>query len=100
MRISDWSSDVCSSDLPAIGVVLLDLAERDYYAGALDQATQHIDQALTIFRAQPSGDQAQLAQAMQIHGLVLQERGDYAAAERALLDALAIRRAQIGRAHV
>src|SRR3546814_8160183 len=87
MRISDWSSDVCSSDLrdhtldpetrarltqlmgelylhlaryadsqrlldaalewfkrikpaddPAIGVVLLDLAERDYYAGALDQA--------------------------------------------------------------
>src|SRR3546814_12015205 len=31
MRISDWSSDVCSSDLPWIGrlIVLLHLAEED-----------------------------------------------------------------------
>src|SRR3546814_2751087 len=42
MRISDWSSDVCSSDLVAIGKVLL--CERRRAAGALgDILPRHLD---------------------------------------------------------
>src|SRR3546814_13699646 len=34
MRISDWSSDVCSSDLAAIQLILQAIAEAGYEAGS------------------------------------------------------------------
>src|SRR3546814_15174953 len=41
MRISDWSSDVCSSDLLRIGV-----GERPHHADAVQRAGQEIEEIL------------------------------------------------------
>src|SRR3546814_3841305 len=51
MRISDWSSDVCSSDLPAL--------EQDGVAGGLDlrRGRVHPSQAGERQRRQAEGDQ-------------------------------------------
>src|SRR3546814_7859524 len=37
MRISDWSSDVCSSDLPAVALIDFDAAQHDRRAAGLDR---------------------------------------------------------------
>src|SRR3546814_9214903 len=39
MRISDWSSDVCSSDLPAQGWLTADAGKRLFTAAGLDLDT-------------------------------------------------------------
>src|SRR3546814_20673123 len=38
MRISDWSSDVCSSDLQALGGVVDDRAQPGWFAGGLKRS--------------------------------------------------------------
>src|SRR3546814_19521942 len=43
MRISDWSSDVCSSDLRAVDVIALATQQRDTLLAFLDR-----DQALQL----------------------------------------------------
>src|SRR3546814_3787819 len=47
MRISDWSSDVCSSDLRTPGLVMIYLETPKKFRGLIDQA-QHVAQE--IFR--------------------------------------------------
>src|SRR3546814_1563264 len=42
MRISDWSSDVCSSDLRVVGLVELDLDLRALDREAGEQTGQHL----------------------------------------------------------
>src|SRR3546814_8286560 len=46
MRISDWSSDVCSSDLPIIEEGLSDLLRRGVEAGQLRATTDPLDAIL------------------------------------------------------
>src|SRR3546814_8828252 len=117
MRISDWSSDVCSSDLRAIA---LDPQESGYHyllgmmlaaAGDFDAARQAQRRALVI---DPQNVQAYIA----LSNLALLQNGDVDAATRVLdqmapgtpvnaavaitrIDLLLYqRRFEIGRAHV
>src|SRR3546814_5047775 len=53
MRISDWSSDVCSSDLDVLDVLLRDLENRnveDVEVLATDQVQQQIERAFERFK--------------------------------------------------
>src|SRR3546814_16734100 len=45
MRISDWSSDVCSSDLVEAGLRALSAGEVDFYVGSILVTGHHIRRA-------------------------------------------------------
>src|SRR3546814_42505 len=95
MRISDWSSDVCSSDLAEEalrGAVAEDpgnahlrhllanaIAERQ---GSLDEAVRHIEQAVRLDGGK--------AEHHHLRGLIELRRGRPAAAEAALARAIAL----------
>ena len=83
-----------------LGAIRLHMGERDYYAGDLDSAESQVREALTRFQALGSGQQSRVSDALQLMGLVLQERGRYAEARRSLTEALAIRRDLYGERHV
>src|SRR3546814_2983078 len=87
MRISDWSSDVCSSDLKTVVNDHVDIAARQFVA--LDEARELHRQPVRL--AQPRGRIADLAGALQLFGADVEQR-----------DARALqphRGARIGRAH-
>src|SRR3546814_2874836 len=58
MRISDWSSDVCSSDLDS--TQLSTLAQWDLQKGAHLQARLNLSQTQSVGRPLPNGDVATL----------------------------------------
>src|SRR3546814_19953295 len=56
MRISDWSSDVCSSDLPVGGLDDLEVVLDDQHGVALvDQCLQHLQQLLHVVEVEAGG---------------------------------------------
>src|SRR3546814_5063754 len=87
MRISDWSSDVCSSDLIAVGVLGDDAGVEEFvvkvvaFTGPLADAREHRGAAVTF------GDVVD--QFLDQHGLA-----DAGTAEQADLAALGVRREQ------
>src|SRR3546814_12761153 len=59
MRISDWSSDVCSSDLPG-GEAALDDGNALLHAVDTDPRGIHRDARLVVVAAHPAGAEAHL----------------------------------------
>src|SRR3546814_8403407 len=74
MRISDWSSDVCSSDLHERQVLAQPAEEQAAEDDLLDEGHQHADQ-------QQHGDEAGPGEALRRQGLELRV-GDRAAEQR------------------
>src|SRR3546814_15607132 len=58
MRISDWSSDVCSSDLLAVDVSSLALRERVEHQAALERVRNKLDAVLLAQMGEFSGSGA------------------------------------------
>src|SRR3546814_5480065 len=82
MRISDWSSDVCSSDLGRIGTHRAVAAERELL--------RRVEVAIGELRADADEQAQALAQGLQpryLHGQLVEVAGG-AAAEDALVDGL------------
>src|SRR3546814_19747542 len=109
MRISDWSSDVCSSDLVAVerdGILLAAVVGRTegrepdadaLGADFLDERGRHLEQ-----QARPVGDRSSIFVGAKI-GVRLQELLDQIAVRTMKFDAIetggaGIARAEIGRA--
>src|SRR3546814_3974279 len=64
MRISDWSSDVCSSDLTAFGLVDAALEDFEAREGVFDAvAVGHLAQLVAVLGAFEAIDDARLARA-------------------------------------
>src|SRR3546814_7589448 len=58
MRISDWSSDVCSSDLAAFAVAVVQAQGVQAFAQSLQgQRRDHVEAAATPFVRPPQGCQ-------------------------------------------
>src|SRR3546814_1976332 len=53
MRISDWSSDVCSSDLSTAASPILELALLDVRSGQTGAFRRALAEALPLIRRQP-----------------------------------------------
>src|SRR3546814_8646523 len=72
MRISDWSSDVCSSDLfgwlleIAIEAHRYDTHQQPSARGGLDEARPHLDQPIGLQRRQPRQGVGEIAQEIDI----------------------------------
>src|SRR3546814_9717877 len=101
MRISDWSSDVCSSDLIAVADALKDIAARLWQLAWQQRRKLEvwaIDQIVNLYRP-AEVDRAIDAVDLFFRQLEILEQGAQDRA-RAVLGDLQPHRAEIGRAHV
>lgn len=87
-----------SQHAPEMGAVLLDLARQAYHGGELTAARERAERALQIYRSRPGNDAA-IANALHLKGIILQETGEYDGAQEALNRALVIRRQLFGEQH-
>src|SRR3546814_10454101 len=94
MRISDWSSDVCSSDLKGDQAVKFRLPRRGDRAGAADDPQQREDRFYQRFRQRP----ATVAEAKEGKEADEQRRRDKQ--PQLHLQAAGPEQTEIGRAHV
>src|SRR3546814_11162430 len=107
MRISDWSSDVCSSDLralfgdehPDVARTLTALADLMSITGEYTKGEPLIQEALRIRRALYGTVHADIAESIGDLGVNYGERGEFAQAEVYLRDALAMQRKVHGAIH-
>src|SRR3546814_8686572 len=95
MRISDWSSDVCSSDLRLLDIIgqRVDLGDRLVEAQRLDVGGNHGDRAVEL-----AGKRDVLAAVAGIFTLAEQAPQALDEAPRALDPRLAPRQVELGRA--
>src|SRR3546814_15428025 len=82
LRISDWSSDVCSSDLHDDDLVIAQLVDREFVA---DAGAERLDQRSHLLRR----DDAVEARALDVQYLALQRQDRLDVAVAALLGAAA-----------
>src|SRR3546814_6350728 len=70
MRISDWSSDVCSSDL-LVGVAAIDLAQRDHAQRRLAAGGEQVLHVAHLHAGRVCAQQASIAE---VEGVVHRAR--------------------------
>src|SRR3546814_19652029 len=98
MRISDWSSDVCSSDLPAGGLVDVAQRQRSHVLGqACDRSGDRAQQRVSILRGVGEKEVAEDRQRAAAHD-GLDPRAGVGHVARVLAGHALLRRQQIGRA--
>src|SRR3546814_8525038 len=98
MRISDWSSDVCSSDLKAFALPL-DLADEDSVRGFYEQVLEHCGRVDILHNNAAETRAEQMGKDMAVAAMST-DIWDRAFSINARGTMLKTKYAKIGRAHV